>query len=82
MRVKLGDLDDVALTASQAFRAMEKFMSAYFERTNGEGPLRTLLGDLEIESDGSTTDPAALGDWQECVRVVLAEDGDTRPPKD
>ena len=72
---KLADLDDVALTASQGFRAMAKFLSGYFERTNGMGPVRTLVGDVEIESDGSSTDPAALSDWHECVMAVLAEDG-------
>jgi len=74
--VMLADLDDLPLTASQGFRAMAKFLSGYFERTNGMGPVRTLVGDVEIESDGSSTDPAALGDWQECVRAVLAEDGE------
>jgi hypothetical protein len=74
--VKLGDLEDVTLTASQGFRAMAKFLSGYFERTNGAGPVRTLVGDVEIESDGSSTDPAALSDWRECVAKVLAEDKD------
>jgi hypothetical protein len=73
--IKLADLDDVALTASQGFRAMAKFLSGYFERTNRTGSVRTLVGDVEIESDGSSTDPAALSDWQECVMTVLAEDG-------
>jgi hypothetical protein len=74
--VKLADLDDVALTASQGFRAMTKFLSGYFERTNGMGTVRTLVGDVEIESDGSSTDPAALSDWQECVAAVLVEDNE------
>jgi hypothetical protein len=73
-RVNLSDLDGVTLTASQGFRAMAKFLSGYFERTDGAGPVRTIVGDVEIESDGSSTDPAALSDWQECVAQVLAED--------
>ena len=73
--IKLADLDDLELTASQGFRAMAKFLLGYFERTNGMGAVRTLVGDVEIESDGSSTDPAALSDWQECVMAVLAEDG-------
>ena len=72
--VKLGDLDEVTLTASQGFRAMAKFLLGYFERTNGAGPVRTLVGDIELEKDGSSTDPAALSDWRECVTKVLAED--------
>jgi hypothetical protein len=74
--VKLADLDDVALTASQGFRAMAKFLQVYSKQTNGMGQVGPLVGDVEIESDGSSTDPAALGDWQECVMVVLAEDGE------
>lgn len=74
--VKIADLDDVALTASQGFRAMAKFLLGYVERTNGAGPVRTLAGDVEIESDGGSTDPAALSDWQECVMAVLAEDSE------
>jgi hypothetical protein len=72
--VKLADLDRVTLTASQGFRAMAKFLSLYFERTSGSGPVRTLVGDVELEADGSSVDPAALGDWKDCVSEVLAED--------
>lgn len=72
-RLTLSDLDGVTLTASQGFRAMAKFLSAYFERTEGEGPMRTLVGDVEIESDGSSTDPAALSDWAQVVEEVLGE---------
>jgi hypothetical protein len=73
--IKLADLDDVTLTASQDYRAMAKFLAGYFDRPNGMGPVRTLVGDVEVESDGTSTDPAALSDWQECVMAVLAEDG-------
>jgi hypothetical protein len=72
--VKLADLDVVTLTASQGFRAMAKFLSGYFDRTSGAGPVRTLVGDVEIEANGSSVDPAALGDWRNCVSEVLAED--------
>jgi len=52
---------------------MATFLSAYMKRTRGQGPIRTLVGDIEIESDESSTDPAALSDWKECVKAVLAE---------
>lgn len=52
---------------------MAKFLLAYFERTEGAGPVRTLVGDVEIESDGSSTDPAALSDWAKAVNEVLEE---------
>ncbi len=72
--VKLADMDDVVLTASQGFRAMAKFLQVYSKQTNGMGQVGPLVGDVEIESDGRSTDPAALGDWQESVNAVLAED--------
>jgi hypothetical protein len=72
--MKISELDDVTLTASQGFRAMGKFLQAYFDRTGGAGELRTIVGDVELESDGSSTDPAALSDWTLYVREVLGED--------
>jgi hypothetical protein len=72
--LKLDDLDGVTLNASDGFLAMGKFLRAYFDRTRGEGAIATICSDVEIESDGSSTDPAALSDWQECVMAVLAED--------
>ena len=73
-RATLGEFDMVTLTASQGFRAMGKFLRAYFDRTDGFGALATIVGDVEIESDGSSTDPAALSDWIGCVNDVLRED--------
>jgi hypothetical protein len=68
------DLDDVSITSGQAFRAMASFLAAYFDRTGGEGSLRTILGDAELEADGTSTDPAATSDWAASVRDVLDED--------
>lgn len=73
--LRLTDLDDVELTASQGFRALTKFLTAFFEQTSGNGVVRTLVGDVELESYGTSTDPAALSDWLKCVEDVLAEDG-------
>jgi hypothetical protein len=56
---------------------MGKFLKAYFDQTHGAGALRTIVGDVEIESDGSSTDPSALHDWVDCVTIVLAEDNAT-----
>ena len=68
------DLNDVSLTSSQGFRAMGRFLAAYFDRTGGQGSLRTIVGDVELEGDGTSTDPAALSDWAASVREVLDED--------
>jgi hypothetical protein len=72
--IVLSELDDVTFTASQGFRAMSRFLRDYFDRTEGGGALATIVGDVELESDGSSTDPAALSDWADCVKAVLAED--------
>ena len=74
--ITLRALDDLPLTASQGFRAMGLFLRSYFDRTHGSGALATIVGDVEIESDGSSTDPAALSDWVSCVNAVLADQVD------
>jgi hypothetical protein len=71
--LKLEDLSEVHLTASQGFLAMGKFLLAYFQRTNGKGDIATLCADVYIESDRGSGDPAALSDWAECVGEVLGE---------
>jgi hypothetical protein len=70
----LSELDDVVLTSSQGFRAMSKFLRAYFDETGGNGLLATIVGDVELEENGTSTDPAALSDWANCVAQVLADD--------
>jgi hypothetical protein len=39
--------------------------------------MRTIVGDVEIESDGSSTDPTALSVWVDCVTIALGEDNAT-----
>jgi hypothetical protein len=73
--LRLSELDDVTLTAGQGFRAMGKFLGAYFDRTDGRGELRTIVGDVELEGERTSTDPAALSDWADAVRQMLDEDG-------
>jgi hypothetical protein len=67
---------DGTVTTGQAFRALEKFLKAYFDRTAGRGALATIVGDVELERDGTSTDPAALSDWLACVSQVLQEDAE------
>jgi hypothetical protein len=76
--IRLNELDRTTITAGQGFRALNKFLKAYFDRTSGQGPLATIVGDVELEDDGTSTDPAALSDWSACVDAVLRED-DVRP---
>ncbi len=72
---KIADLDGTSLTAAQGFLAMSKFVTAYFQRTRGRGELATLVGDIELERNGTSTDPAAMSDWLECVNQVLVDWG-------
>lgn len=69
--LKLMDLENVDLNASDAFLAMGRFLAAYHARTSGEGALATICADIQIEDDGMSVDPAALSDWSESVRAVL-----------
>ncbi|HEX4345398.1 MAG TPA: hypothetical protein VHZ31_07545 [Solirubrobacteraceae bacterium] len=58
----------IELSEREAFEAMTRFLTEYYERAGDD--LVTLLADIEIESDGGTLDPAAWDDWQRCVRAV------------
>jgi hypothetical protein len=59
----MGDLTD-----REAFEAMTRFLTEYYERAGDD--LATLLADIGIEADGQTLDPAAWDDWLRCVRAV------------
>jgi hypothetical protein len=59
------------LTEQEAFLALTLFINQVAARARDD--LITMLGDVGIESDGGTTDPAAWEDWINCVRVVKSE---------
>jgi len=71
--LKLPDLDKIDLTAGDAFLALGMFLLAYYDRTNGQGPLATICADVQLEGDDMSVDPAAMSDWVECIRTVLDE---------
>jgi hypothetical protein len=73
----IDDLEKISLTGGQAYRAMACFLQTFFDRTDGQGALRTLLGDIELERDGRSTDPAALADWSRCLRASLMGEDDS-----
>jgi len=70
---RLAELDEIRLTASQAFLALGQYLLDRSAEMGGEGALPTLTRDVEIEADGSSADPAAIDDWAECVKRVLGE---------
>lgn len=61
------------LTDLQAFYAMRLFLEKYYEETHSDD-VGSLLGDLQFfDKERETADPAAWGEWMECVNKVLNE---------
>ncbi len=60
------------MSEREAFLAMSKFLWQFANRAGDD--LLTLLGDIEITSDGRTNDPAAWNDWISCVQAVKESD--------
>jgi len=60
----------IALTEKEAFSAMTLFLEIYVRETV-DGPMPSLLGEIQIRPDGRTQDPAALYEWMNCVKKVL-----------
>jgi hypothetical protein len=62
----------VPLTEEQAFAAMFKFLTGYWERNGRPDEIGGLLGSLnpELTGDGKPADPAAWSDWIAAVRAI------------
>jgi hypothetical protein len=59
------------LTPEQAFRAMFIFLSEYYERTQRQAELASVLSDIQTNrTDGLPADPAAWGDWLAAIKSV------------
>lgn len=58
------------LSTRDAYRAMFRFLEAYYDRT-GSDELGALLGGLAIDEDGHPMDPAAWTDWLAAVSAVI-----------
>lgn len=56
------------LNEREAFVAMSRSVWQFANRAGDD--VLTLLGDIGIEADGGTTDPAASEDWMEVRSVV------------
>lgn len=67
--------DAPILSEREALGAAEGFLGAYFDRTSGKGDIATLVSDLAVEADGSTSDPAALDDWRDALAEVRSTSG-------
>lgn len=64
------------LTTREAFDAMVDFLTAIYERTRSDD-IGSLLGDLQVLSDGTTADPAAWQDWLQSVKSTLSSRQET-----
>jgi hypothetical protein len=60
------------ITKIQAFNAMRKFLEMYYKRTLSDD-VGSLLGDLNMITQGETADPAAWDDWNQALENVLKE---------
>lgn len=60
------------LTILQAFNAMRLFLEKHYQRTHSE-ELDAFLVDLCFLQNGSTADPAAWPEWEECFNQALKE---------
>lgn len=55
------------MSTRDGYRAMFRFLEAYYDRT-GSDELGALLGGLALDEDGRPMDPAAWTDWLAAVR--------------
>jgi hypothetical protein len=67
-------MTEYSMTEREAFVAMSRFVWQFANRAGDD--LLTLLGDIRLEADGRTTDPAAWNDWMACVRSVIDDEED------
>ena len=61
----------------EAFTVMSIFLKQFADRAGDD--LLTLLGDIYMDSEGETFDPAAWDDWMDCVRAVIPDPNSTEP---
>ena len=63
------------LTDLQAFYAMRLFLEKYYQETDSDD-VGSLLSELQFfEKEKETADPAAWGEWIDCINKVLNEKG-------
>jgi hypothetical protein len=60
--------DDV-ITVDEAMKAMFLFWQDVYLRTNSDD-IGSMLGDLSLLPDGGTADPAAYGEFIDCIKRI------------
>ena len=67
-------MNDQRLSPDEAFRAMFKFLEAYYLRGGRKGDLAAVLSDIQIISDDRLpSDPGTWNDWLDAIRSVVEE---------
>ena len=67
-------MNDQLLSPDEAFRAMFKFLEAYYVRGGRKGDLAAILSDIQIISDDRLpSDPGTWNDWLDAIRSVVEE---------
>jgi len=61
------------LTSEQAFKAMIAFLEEHYNRT-GSDSIGSLLGSMNLLTDGKPVDLAMWREWSKCVNKVLNSD--------
>ena len=61
------------LTSEQAFKAMFAFLEEYYNRT-GSDSVGSLLGSMNLLTDGKPVDIGMWQEWSKCVDGVLNVD--------
>ena len=63
------------ISLSKGYRAMFRFLEAYFERTKAD-EVAVLLGSMNLAEDGKPMDPAMWQDWLKAVQEAISGDQD------
>jgi hypothetical protein len=67
----MAELDEIELTAADAFRALGHFVRDYTNRGSHDRAVVLLWSYVGLEPDGEPLDPAAKADWLKSVEEVL-----------
>lgn len=62
------------LTVREALVAMQRFLEGVYERTHSDD-IGALLGQIQLNRDGTTWDPAAWTDWLDAVESAAGGSG-------
>ena len=62
---------DETVPLRTAFVIMQRYLEFYWQNAGRDAEGGALLSDIQMLQDGSTADPAALGDWLIVAEAVM-----------